>query len=105
VTIRKQGQTFRLRREVEAMEYVRACTSTPVARVVETNFGKDEHEDGWILMERLPGDQLGVAWPAKALVRRRFTSSNHTSSNSMIFVQMAWHGSDRALEGPHMTTG
>ncbi|KAB5580707.1 kinase-like domain-containing protein [Coniochaeta sp. 2T2.1] len=63
-TIRKQGQTFRLRREIEAMEYVRACcTSIPVPRVLETNLGKDDHEEGWILMERLPGDQLGEAWP------------------------------------------
>lgn len=62
-TIRKEGQTFRLRREISAMQCVHACTSIPVPRVLETNFGKDDHEEGWILIERLPGDQLGEAWP------------------------------------------
>lgn len=62
-TVRKQGDTFRLRREVEAMEYVRVRTSIPIPRVLETRINKDE-EEGWFVMERLAGEQLGEAWPA-----------------------------------------
>ena len=74
-TLRKRGDVYRLSREVEAMEYVRARTSIPIPRVLETSFnGGDSGSnnsrypdeigwEGWFIMERLPGEQLGEAWP------------------------------------------
>jgi aminoglycoside phosphotransferase len=58
-TVRKHKQTFRLRREVEAMNYVQTYTSIPIPAVFETHF---EEEEWWILMKRLPGCQLGESW-------------------------------------------
>jgi aminoglycoside phosphotransferase (APT) family kinase protein len=47
------------------MDYVRRNTSLPIPAIVEvpleTNVGK---EQSWIVMERLPGVELGVAWPS-----------------------------------------
>lgn len=74
-TVRKQGKTFRLRREVEAMEFVRSRTLIPLPRVHETHFDRDENEQGWIIMQRLPGDQLGDAWPTMSESSRSETLS------------------------------
>ncbi|KAF3352587.1 AN1-type zinc finger protein [Verticillium dahliae VDG1] len=63
-TDRKWGDAARLRREVEAMTFVQRETSVPVPTILEVYF--DDHSDEykcWILMERLPGSQLGTAWP------------------------------------------
>ena len=63
-TVRKRGVAFRLRREVEAMNYVQGHTSIPIPAVLEIHLGTDGDEDeGSILMKRLPGRQLGEAWP------------------------------------------
>lgn len=61
---RKRGQSSRLRREVEAMRFVQQHTSIPVPAIlgVQLDDGPDD-EDGWILMQRLPGLELGSAWP------------------------------------------
>ncbi|OBR10586.1 Phosphotransferase [Colletotrichum higginsianum IMI 349063] len=62
--VRKWGRSWRLRREVEAMAYVRRKTSIPVPAIIDVCLDDDpEKEDCWFVMERLPGCQLGTAWP------------------------------------------
>jgi aminoglycoside phosphotransferase len=61
-TFRKDGDAFRLRREVEAMIYAKSHTSIPIPSVLEVHL-EDKDEISWILMERLPGQQLGECWP------------------------------------------
>ncbi|KAI1044434.1 hypothetical protein LB505_013426 [Fusarium chuoi] len=58
-----QGDTYRLRREIEAMEYIRDHTSVPVPAILEVHLGNNDKDGGWILMERIPGMQLDKAWP------------------------------------------
>ncbi|KAF9773548.1 hypothetical protein IL306_008620 [Fusarium sp. DS 682] len=60
---RKEARSFRLRREAEAMKFVQAHTSIPVPAILETHFDPDDKEASWILMERLPGQQLDQEWP------------------------------------------
>jgi len=63
-TVRKQGAWWRIRREVEAMEYVRHRTSIPIPAVIEVHSDSEQGESQrWMLMERLPGVELGAAWP------------------------------------------
>ncbi len=63
-TVRKRGVAFRLRREIEAMNYVQSHTSIPIPLVLDVYYDSDEHADeSWILMSRLPGRQLGEVWP------------------------------------------
>ena len=61
---RKEKDSFRLRREVEAMEYVRGLTSIPIPRILATHISDEDDEPGWVLMERISGQQLGDAWPS-----------------------------------------
>lgn len=53
-SFRKEAVTFRLRREVEAMEYIRALTSIPMPLIIDEKLDMGDFERGWILMERLP---------------------------------------------------
>ncbi|KAM0328189.1 hypothetical protein ACHAQA_005596 [Verticillium albo-atrum] len=62
--VRKWGDGFRLSREAEAMNYVHGRTSIPVPKVVDVFIDENsESSTSWLLMERLPGVQLGAAWP------------------------------------------
>jgi len=64
-TVRKQGDEYKLRRELEAMDFVRRETSIPIPRVLESHFDPNGNKDGsWILMEKLSGSQMGIAWPS-----------------------------------------
>ncbi|KAH6620891.1 kinase-like domain-containing protein [Chaetomium sp. MPI-SDFR-AT-0129] len=73
-TVRKHGVSWRLRREVEAMEYVRRHTSTPIPTIIEVHFDtEDEQSPGWILMERIAGVELGGAWPEMSEAARAET--------------------------------
>ena len=60
--IRKQGDHFRIRREVDAMNHVRDHTSIPIPTVLDVHVGTGDKEASWILMKQLPGRQLGIAW-------------------------------------------
>ncbi|KAL2186563.1 hypothetical protein L209DRAFT_662586, partial [Thermothelomyces heterothallicus CBS 203.75] len=63
-TVRKLGPAWRLQREVEATDFVRRHTSLPVPAVLEIHLEpSSDNERGWFVMERLPGSELGVAWP------------------------------------------
>jgi aminoglycoside phosphotransferase (APT) family kinase protein len=62
-TVRKHGDAFRIRREVEAMKYVQSRTSIPIPTVIDSNFADEHRGKSWFVMERLPGCQLGEAWP------------------------------------------
>jgi hypothetical protein len=63
-TVRKRGDAFRLRREVEAMNYVQSHTSIPIPFILDTHLDTNgDVEQCWILMKRLPGRQLGEIWP------------------------------------------
>jgi serine/threonine protein kinase len=64
-TVRKRGDEYRLRREEEAMQFVRSKTSIPIPEVLDTHFDPDgDWEQNWILMEKVPGTQMGIAWPS-----------------------------------------
>lgn len=45
------------------MNYVRNRTTIPVPEVKETHFDGGDKDEGWVLMELIPGQQLGDAWP------------------------------------------
>lgn len=75
IPFRKQADTFRLRREAEAMNYVRSHTSIPVPSILDVYFGVNDHEPGWMLMERVPGRQLDEAWPTMEETARAQTIS------------------------------
>ncbi|KAL2019549.1 hypothetical protein VTK56DRAFT_9516 [Thermocarpiscus australiensis] len=63
-TVRKRGSSWRLQREVEAMDYVRRHTSTPIPAIIEVHLESGfEGGQGWVLMERVSGVELGVGWP------------------------------------------
>ncbi|KAK3940148.1 kinase-like protein [Diplogelasinospora grovesii] len=63
-SVRKRGESSLLRREVEAMNYVQRHTSIPIPTILEVHLDdKSNDENSWILMQRLPGLQLGTAWP------------------------------------------
>lgn len=78
--VRKAGDASLLGREVEAMDYVRRHTSIPIPAVIQACLGDgSENQQSWILMQRLPGVQLDVAWPkmtdkAQAETRRQLKS-------------------------------
>lgn len=62
--VRKHGDEYRLRREIEAMQFVRSRTSIPVPRVIEERL--DPAADAYanyFCMDRMPGTELGTAWP------------------------------------------
>lgn len=62
--VRKWGDAFRLRREVEAMNYMKSHTSIPIPAILDTHIDGDGDEgQSWIFMTRLTGCQLGEAWP------------------------------------------
>ncbi|KAI0098864.1 kinase-like domain-containing protein [Nemania sp. FL0031] len=60
--IRKEGDAFRILREAEAMDFVRKNTSLPVPAVFETQIGAEPAFSS-LIMEEMPGRQLGQAWP------------------------------------------
>ena len=45
------------------MNYVRSCTTIPVTEAKETHLDGGDKDKCWILMEMIPGQQLGDAWP------------------------------------------
>ena len=65
-TVRKHGQAFRFRREIEAMKYVQSrIFSIPIPSILDVYFPESDKkaEKGWILMNQLPGLPLGKVWP------------------------------------------
>ncbi|RMZ75099.1 hypothetical protein DV738_g5654, partial [Chaetothyriales sp. CBS 135597] len=70
---RKSARVFKLRREVEALDYVRKSTTIPVPYIIDSHLDVTDPaaDHGWILMQRLPGIQLGDAWPAMDEDQRR----------------------------------
>ena len=52
------------------MVYVGSITTIPIPRVIETHLDGEDNETGWILMEFIPGKQLGEAWPTLRLTAR-----------------------------------
>jgi len=60
------------------MEYVQQRTSIPIPAIIEVHHSAAEEdqgkEQGWMLMERLPGEELGVAWPKMNEGARRETT-------------------------------
>ena len=59
------------------MEYVQQRTSIPIPAIIEVHHSAAEDqgkEQGWMLMERLPGEELSVAWPKMNEGARRETT-------------------------------
>lgn len=71
--LRKRGDSFRLRREVEAMKYVRSRTSVPIPAVLDVHLDEDADEAGWFIMECLSGRELGDAWTTMGVRAREQT--------------------------------
>lgn len=94
---RKDADSFRLRREAEAMNYVRRHTSIPVPAILDTDFDESDREPGWILMERVPGRQLDEAWPIMTEAARRQAISELRSHLSQLHQlrpsRFSWIGS------------
>jgi len=72
-TVRKSGRVFKVQREVEAMRYVQSNTSLPVPTILETHLDGERDARGWILMTKLPGQQLGRCWAAMDAASRAET--------------------------------
>lgn len=65
-TVRKRGTSFRIQRELDAIAFVRKhTTSIPVPRILDVQVcqGDDDDDGSWILMQRVPGTRLDIAWP------------------------------------------
>ena len=60
---RKSARSFKLQRELDAIEFVHRFTTIPVPRIIDLQLDEQSSEFTWILMERIPGVQLGEAWP------------------------------------------
>ncbi|KAI1122058.1 kinase-like protein [Nemania abortiva] len=73
-SIRKEGDAFRIRREAEAMEFVRKNTSLPVPAVYEIQVGPETGLSS-LTMEEMPERQLGQAWPNMSDAARSHTIS------------------------------
>jgi hypothetical protein len=102
IPFREHADSFRLPREVEAMNYVRRHSSIPVPSVLDTHFDESDREPGWILMERVPGRQLDEAWPTITEAARQQTISELRSYLSKLH-QLRPSGSGRigsCSEGP-----
>ncbi|KAK4092926.1 hypothetical protein Purlil1_2851 [Purpureocillium lilacinum] len=95
--VRKEGEVVRLRREVEAMEFVASRTSIPIPQIIEACLDADADPeeplgpDGWIRMKRMPGQSLGDAWPTMTEAARERTESQLKS-----YIQQL-----RQLPSPH----
>ena len=47
------------------MQFVQSKTSIPVPKVLDSHLDPDGNwEQNWLLMEKLPGIQMGIAWPS-----------------------------------------
>lgn len=72
--LRKYGHEYRLRREIEAMVFVSSKTSIPIPQVTQIQLAPEaDAEQNWIVMKRLPGTQLGHAWPNMTIHARSYT--------------------------------
>lgn len=61
-TCQKKRASYRLRREAEAMTYVRSHTSLPVPCVISIDLADLDEDEGVLTMQRMPGVQLGTVW-------------------------------------------
>lgn len=61
-TCQKKRTSYRLRREAEAMTYVRSQTSLPVPCVISIELADLNEDEGVLTMQRMPGVQLGTVW-------------------------------------------
>lgn len=105
-TFRKGGVAFRLRREVEAMIYAQSHTSIPIPSVLEVHL-EDKGEISWILMERLPGQQLGECWPtmSEGAGQKQSASLRSTCNSCAVCIQPPLGGLDLVLGDRHTITG
>lgn len=74
-TCQKKRTSYRLRREAEAMTYVRSQTSLPIPCVISLELADVDDEEGVLTMQRMPGVQLGTVW-----VRMTATAKTRTIS-------------------------
>ena len=72
---RKSARSFKLQRELDAIEFVQRYTTLPVPRIIDSQLNEESSESTWILMERISGVQLGEAWPSLDQVGRARVAS------------------------------
>lgn len=70
-TVRKCGSSFRIKREIEAITFVRNHTTIPIPEIIDCQV---DSNTSWFLMKRLNGTTLGSAWP---------NMNNHARQNSL----------------------
>ncbi|RMZ71997.1 Aminoglycoside 3 -phosphotransferase [Pyrenophora seminiperda CCB06] len=103
------------------MNYVQTHTSIPLPIVLDVNFDETEGEESWIIMTRLPGCQLGEAWPSMTNNAKAQTTSQLKSHFKQLHrlhpPEPAWIGSrshgpaydhrldNRATCGPFASVG
>ncbi|KAI0133663.1 hypothetical protein BJ170DRAFT_699589 [Xylariales sp. AK1849] len=106
-TVRKSSDTFRIRREIEAMEYVRSRTAIPMPIILDKSINDNDDAESFILMKRIPGQQLQEAWPKlDENARIRTTHELHSYIRSCTaFDHLILAGLGPALMGQHTIIG
>lgn len=74
--IRKCGSSFRIKREIEAIAFVRSHMTIPLPEILDYQV---DSNNSWFLMKRLRGTTLGSAWPNMNDHARQNTLSQLTS--------------------------
>ena len=73
----KRGTSHQIRREVEAMDFVRRHTSIPIPAVFEVHVKQnDTSPSSWFSMNAIPGCPLMDAWPSMNETARRATQTD-----------------------------
>ncbi|KAJ9301513.1 hypothetical protein DTO271G3_1648 [Paecilomyces variotii] len=60
-TVRKSGSTFKIKREIETIAFIRRHTTIPTPEIL--NYQINSNNSSWFLMTRLRGTTLSSAWP------------------------------------------
>ncbi|BDD61520.1 hypothetical protein MAP00_006562 [Monascus purpureus] len=74
--VRKCGSSFRIKREIEAIAFVRSHMTIPLPEILDYQV---DSNNSWFLMKRLRGTTLGSAWPNMNDHARQNTLSQLTS--------------------------
>jgi hypothetical protein len=95
-TVSQMRPSFRLRRRLKAIDYVQRLTSIPVPRIMDSHLNARGSEHGWILMERIPGAQVGEASarmrPRDFFVHADLSRGNILWDPSMARLRESWTG-------------
>lgn len=73
----KRGTSHQIRREADALDFVRQHTSIPIPSVFEIHIDEDDTNPGsWLSMNAIPGCPLTDAWPNMNEEARKATQTD-----------------------------